>query len=89
MAYRASASSGTITCPPPRFFARARARWFDSSLECHDGEFEVTVRPPEPDPADTPLRTPRENWDFDPQAEGVPSLDVRRGGFLELEWAGP
>lgn len=81
---------------------RYRARWFDSSLESHDGWFEIIVQPPKlapaapdgaPSPAPVgepaPLRTPRENWDFPPDpAAGRPSLDIRRGGFLELEHLG-
>lgn len=73
---------------------RYRARWFDSSMESHDGWFEMRIEPAKPeDPGHAggglpPLRTPRENWDFHPGEEGVPSLDVRRGGFLELQWLG-
>ncbi len=77
---------GHITGLVPGQYA---ARWFDSSMESHDGWFEIEITgKPRPQSADAPLRTPRENWDFHPGDEGVPSLDVRRGGFLELKRKG-
>lgn len=67
-----------------------RARWVDSSMESHDGWFDLTYRPTPapwtPGGKPAPLRSARENWDFVPDvAAGRPSLDIRRGGFLELE----
>jgi hypothetical protein len=62
---------------------RYRARWYNSTLESHDGAFELTIQPAPP-ASHVLLKTPRENWDFAPD-ENRPSLDVRRGGYLELE----
>lgn len=68
---------------------RYRAQWFNSELESHDGPFELVVRPQETRPAAPRLpKSARENWDFHPD-EHRPSLDVRRGGYLELEWLAP
>lgn len=61
-----------------------RARWYDSSLESHDGDFQLTVKDNPPRPSDAPVLSPREFWDFHPD-EDRPSLDIRRGGFLELQ----
>lgn len=63
---------------------RYRARWYNSTLESHDGSFEITVKPDAASAIDDRLKTRRENWDFAPDADR-PSLDVRRGGYLELE----
>jgi hypothetical protein len=75
---------GQITGLAP---GKYRARWVDSSQESHQGwfefEYDPTQRRRSADPT-RPIRSPRENWDFHPDEEGVPSLDVRRGGFLEL-----
>jgi hypothetical protein len=70
---------------------RYRARWFNSVLESHDPPFEITIkqrstasRQDSGSEQRPPLLSPRENWDFHPDDER-PSLDVRRGGYLELE----
>lgn len=64
---------------------RYRGRWYNSTLEeSHDGPFEITIKPGRPSRAKSPLKTARENWDFAPDEER-PSLDIRRGGYLELE----
>jgi hypothetical protein len=62
---------------------RYRARWYNSTLESHDGPFEITIRPATAIAAAAPFKTARENWDFAPDADR-PSLDIRRGGYLEL-----
>ena len=64
---------------------RYRARWFNSTLESHDPPFELTVKPRREPASAVEARTARENWDFPPDDER-PSLDVRRGGYLEMEW---
>lgn len=69
-----------------------QCRWVDSSLESHEGWFNMTLpvtgnkKSTLGDTTHDSLKTPREIWDFDHQEEGIPSLDVKRGGFLELVW---
>ncbi len=63
---------------------RYRGRWFNSTLESHEGWFEITIKPSTLPEAARSLKSARENWDFAPD-ENHPSLDVRRGGYLELE----
>ncbi|MDZ4819644.1 MAG: hypothetical protein SGJ20_11800 [Planctomycetota bacterium] len=65
-----------------------RARWFNSSVEAHEDWFDMefaATNQRAPNDTARPLRTARENWDFHPIQEKVVSLDIRRGGYLELK----